>query len=224
MNIRNGLPALFLAWSAFSYASQATDLLLNKARALEGRGLMDLAARSWEQVLLAEPNNIEALAGLARYAKTKGKKADADRYLERLRSVDPQNAAIGSITALHPLDQQIGSLDDAQRLAEKKDFDGAFRIYRQVFGSEPPPGNWAVSYYETQAATPGGWNDATAALRRLTAKYPGAPDYTLALGKLLTYRPKTRAEGMQLLEGIKSDAVTVNKARAAWRQALLWDA
>jgi thioredoxin-like negative regulator of GroEL len=224
MNIRNGLPALLLVCGLCSYASQATGLLLNKARALEGRGLMDLAARSWEQVLLAEPNNAEALAGLARYTKMNGRKAEADRYLERLRSVDPQNAAIGSISALRSLDQQKASLDDAQRLAEKKDFDGAFRIYRQVFGNEPPPGNWAVSYYETQAATPGGWNDATAALRRLLAKYPGSPDYALALGKLLTYRPKTRAEGMQILEAMKGDAATVSKARAAWRQALLWEA
>jgi predicted Zn-dependent protease len=185
---------------------------------------MDLAARSWEQVLLAEPNNPEALAGLARYTKMNGRKAEADRYLERLRSVDPQNAAIGSINAMRSLDQQKASLDDAQRLAEKKDFDSAFRIYRQVFGNEPPPGSWAVSYYETQAATPGGWNDATAALRRLLTKYPGSPDYALALGKLLTYRPKTRAEGMQILESVKGNAVTVESARAAWRQALVWDA
>jgi tetratricopeptide (TPR) repeat protein len=207
-----------------AYASQATDLLLNKARSLEGRGLLDLAARSWEQVLLADPSNAEALAGLARVAKINGKKAEADKYLERLRAADPQNPAIVRIGGMKSADQQRGSLNEAQRLAEKKDFDGAMKIYRQAFGNEPPPGNWAISYYETQAATAGGWEDAVAGLDRLVKKYPGSPDYALALGRLFTYRPKTRVQGMQMLESIKGNSALLAKARAAWRQALVWDA
>jgi cellulose synthase operon protein C len=231
MMIRKGRPVLaslltgtVLLSGQFSYASQATDLLLSKAHSLEGRGLMDLAAHSWEQVLLAEPNNAEALAGLARYAKMNGKKADADRYLERLRAIDPQNPAISRIDSMRSLDQQRGLLDEAQRLAQKKDFDGAMRIYRQVFNNEPPPGNWAIAYYETEAATAGGWEDATAALKRWVDKYPGSPEYSLALGRLWTYHPRTRQQGIELLEKVKGDAGLMSKARSAWRQALIWDA
>lgn len=206
------------------YASQATDLLLSKARSLEGRGLMDLAARAWEQVLLADPSNTEALAGLARAAKMNGKKAEADRYLEKLRAVDPQNPGLVRIGGMQSADQQRGSLEEAQRLAQKHDFEGAMRIYRQVFGNEPPPGNWSIAYYETQAATADGWADATAALERLSKKYPDSQEYALSLGRLLTYRPKTRIEGIRLLEAIKGDSALVSKARSAWRQALIWDA
>ena len=192
-----------LASGPAAYASQATDLLLSKARSLEGRGLMDLAARSWEQVLLAHPANPEALSGLARVSKMNGKKAEADRYLDRLRAADPKNPVISRIDGMHSFDQQRGLLNEAQRLSQKQDFDGAMRIYRRVFGNEPPPGNWAISYYETQAATADGWEEATAALDRLLKKYPGSSEYALSLGRLLTYRPKTRLQGIQMLESVK---------------------
>ena len=46
----------------------ATVQLLGKANALEAGGRMDLARQTWQQVLLADPNNTEALAGMARAA------------------------------------------------------------------------------------------------------------------------------------------------------------
>ncbi len=206
------------------YGSEATDQLLMKARSLEGRGLIELASRSWDQVLLADPNNAEALAGLARYAQTSGRQADAARYLDRLRRINPNNPEIARIEKMRPLTGQRELLEEAQRLARKQDFEGALRAYRQVFGDEPPPGGWAISYFETEAAAPGGFDDAIAGLRKYIKKYPEAPEYSLALGKLLTYRQKTRLQGLETLEAVKGDSTVVEKARLAWRQALVWDA
>src|ERR1700722_7280836 len=53
-------------------AESATQSLLDKAHALEVRGRLDMAAQTWQQVLLADPNNVDALAGLARSAKLSG--------------------------------------------------------------------------------------------------------------------------------------------------------
>ena len=76
---------------------RGVDILLSKARALEARGRMDLAARNWNQVLLVDPNQTEALEGLALYAKQTGD-ADAYRaYLDRLRKINPSNPAIAAI-------------------------------------------------------------------------------------------------------------------------------
>ena len=50
-------------------AESATQTLLDKAHALEVRGRLDMAAQTWQQVLLADPNNVDALSGLARAAK-----------------------------------------------------------------------------------------------------------------------------------------------------------
>ncbi len=44
----------------------ATTQLLGKAHALEVRGRIDMAKQTWQQVLLVDPNNAEALAGMAR--------------------------------------------------------------------------------------------------------------------------------------------------------------
>jgi tetratricopeptide (TPR) repeat protein len=207
-----------------AYCSQATDQLLIKARSLEGRGLLELASRSWEQVLLADPNNVEALAGLARYAQASGKQADAARYLDRLRRINPSNPEIARIESIKPLTGQRELLEEAQRLSRKQDFEGALRNYRQVFGNEPPAGGWAIAYFETEAAAPGGWDDAIAGLEKYIKKYPESPEYSLALGKLLTYHQRTRVQGLQVLEAIKGDPSIVEKAHLAWRQALLWDA
>src|ERR1700730_2026050 len=65
----------------------ATQSLLDKAHALEVRGRMDMAAQTWQQVLLADPENATALAGLARSAKLSGNAALAATYLDRLRAI-----------------------------------------------------------------------------------------------------------------------------------------
>jgi tetratricopeptide (TPR) repeat protein len=214
---------LVLCQGATTGAAPGVEQLLSKARSLEGRGRLDLAARAWEQVLLVDDSNQEALTGLARFAKQSGKSQEAARYLNRLRNMDPSNPAIARVESMRSMGEQRTRLEEAQRLAQKQDFDGAMRIYRQVFGNEPPAGGWAIAYFETEAATPGGWQDATAGLMRLVQMYPDTEEYRLALGKLLTYRERSRAQGLELLESIKNRSELVESARQAWRQALLWD-
>src|SRR6266498_2348461 len=78
-------------------AQGGVDILLSKARSLEARGRMDLAAQNWNQVLLVNPNQAEALAGLARNAKQNGDAAGVRTYLDRLRKVNPRDPAIAAV-------------------------------------------------------------------------------------------------------------------------------
>jgi tetratricopeptide (TPR) repeat protein len=216
-----------LLWTtppAVHAANAATEQLLSKARSLEGRGRLDLAARVWEQTLLADPNNAEALVGLAKFAKQNGKIEEANRYLERLRNLDPNNPAIGTVLGMTTAGKQRAGIEEANRLAASQNFEGAMRIYRSLFGNEPPPGAVAISYYETEASTPGGWKDGVAAIEQLAKKYPLSEEYKVSLGRLKTYREASRLEGMQILSTIKGESQLVGKARAAWRQALIWAA
>src|SRR5580693_822110 len=162
---------LLVTLSVAIAASTATVLLLDKARALQGRGRMDLAAQAWQQVLLADPNQEEALANLARYTKQNGKTAEANAYLSRLRRVNPNNPAIAEIETLRAIGEQRPRLNEAGRLAAAQQYEQAMKIYREVFGETPPAGGWALAYYETEAATPGGWEPATAGLQTLAKKY-----------------------------------------------------
>ena len=61
------LPAVHAQRSQLANSAEATRANLEaKARALEARGRPDMAAQLWQQVLLSDPKNAEALAGLAR--------------------------------------------------------------------------------------------------------------------------------------------------------------
>jgi tetratricopeptide (TPR) repeat protein len=216
------MTAVVLLAPAMLAASSAVDLLLNKARSLEGRGRTDLAAQTWQQVLLADPNQTEALAGLARWAKQTGQPEEARKYLERLERAHPGDPAIARIQSMQVLtQQQHARLDEAGRLARAGRPDDAFRVYREIFGAEPPLGEWSVAYYETEAASANGREPALTSLRQLVQRYPTNEQYKLSLGRLLTYDPKTRMQGIQLLSSLHG--ASSEPAHQAWRQGLIWE-
>jgi tetratricopeptide (TPR) repeat protein len=209
-----------LAQAPASGAQSATASLLDKAQALEARGRMDMAAQTWQQVLLSDPNNTDALAGLARAAKLSGNNALASTYIERLRAINPRDPNIERVQNLLSQQSQTAQLAQAGRYAEAGEYARAMDIYRQVFGNQPPAGDWALAYYETESATEQGRPHAIAGLRALAERFPSDSRYQIALGRILTYNPHTRAEGRKILERFPQDQHAVD----ALRQSLLWDA
>src|SRR4051812_10425323 len=203
--------------------TSALDLLIQKARSLEARDRADLAAQVWQQVLVTNPSQPDALTGLALWAKRSGKNDEANKYLSRLRRVAPDAPALTQLDSPDVAKQSSNRLDEAAKLAARGQSDDAMRIFREVFGSAPPPGGWATAYYETLANTSGGFEPAVAALQKLADTYPEVTSYKLAAGKIMTYRPGTRQAGINLLASIPPATAVGAKAREAWRQALLWE-
>lgn len=200
-------------------ASVATRELLEKAHALETRGRMDMASQTWQQVLLSEPNNIDALAGLARAARMSGNNAQANTYLARIRAINPNDPNLARIEAMGSQASQSAQLQQAGRYAQSGQYAQAMEIYRKTFGDNPPPGDWALAYYETEAAIPDQRSHAISGLRALAQKFPGDSRYQVSLGRILTYNPATRTEGRRFLEKYPSDPQAVE----ALRQSLVWD-
>ena len=198
----------------------ATQSLLEKAHALEVRGRMDMASQTWQQVLLADPNNTEALGGMARALKLSGKPAEAQKYIEKLRSINPNDPGIARAENMGTESDHQVQLRDAGKLAQQGQYGQAMALYRKVYGDAPPPGDQALAFYETEAATEDGRPHAIAGLRSLVEKYPADSRYQIALGRILTYNPKTRPEGRKLLAAHPADP----QATEALRQSLLWDA
>src|SRR5271165_5250688 len=132
--------SLFGAAGAFAQSDTA-KLLLTKAQTLERRGRIDLAAKVWAQVLLANPNDTQALAGMVRYSQQTGNADSARSYLDRLHKVDPAASAetADARPALDP--RQAARLNEAGRLAAQHNPDAAMRIYREVLGANPPEGD-----------------------------------------------------------------------------------
>jgi cellulose synthase operon protein C len=211
---------LILPFSRPAHAqSKIEQAVVEKARSLEGRGLMDLAAQTWQQVLLSQPNNTEALASLARAAKRQGNDAEATRYVQRLRQINPKDPQITAIESTVSSKVHDARQARAEALAAAHDYVGAMQVYRQLYGDHPPS-DAALQYYETEAATEAGRSQAIAGLRALAKLHPGEERYQATLGRVLTYNPKTRAEGEAILQQLPQDA----GAQAALRQALVWDA
>ncbi len=179
-----------------------------------------MAAQTWQQVLLADPNNTDALGGLARSAKMSGNEALANTYLQRLKAINPNDPGIARAQSVMQQGAQLNQLQQAGKLASAGNYAEAMKIYRQTFGSNPPQGDWALAYYETEAATEDGRSHAIAGLRSLMDRYPADSRYQIALGRILTYSAQTRAEGRRLLERHPNDP----QAAEALKQSLVWDA
>ncbi len=200
-------------------AQTATQALLEKAHTLEVRGRMDMAAQTWQQVLLADPNNTEALSGLARSAKLAGDLALSNTYLERLRAINPNDPGIQRAERVGSDQQQSAALAQAGKYAQAGQYAQAMAIYRKVFNGSPPPGDWALAYYETEAATEEGRPHAVSGLHAMVERFPNDSRYQIALGRILTYNPKTRSEGRRYLEKHPAS----KEAMEALRQSLVWD-
>ena len=199
--------------------SGAAQTLLERAHTLESRGRLDMAAQTWQQVLLSDPNNTDALAGLARCAKVGGDSALANSYLERLRAINPNDPGIARAEKVTSDQGQTALLQQAGKYAQAGQYAQALAIYRKVFAKEPPTGDWALAYYETEAATEEGRPHAISGLHALIEKNPTDSRFQIALGRILTYNPKTRAEGRHLLERHPNSPPAVE----ALRQSLVWD-
>lgn len=201
-------------------AVQSTTIdLLGKAHTLEVRGRMDLAKQKWQQILYIDPNNTEALAGMARAAKLEGKNDEAAHYESQIRAINPNDPNLQRIDNTSSAKDTNSSLGEAGRLAQAGQYAQAMSVLRQVYGTNPPAGDAALAYYQTEAATEEGRPHAIAGLRALVDKYPQDSRYQIALGKILTYSPRTRAEGRRLLSKHPNDP----DAQEALRQSLIWD-
>ncbi len=193
--------------------------LAEKARALEARGRPDMAIQLWQQILLSAPQNTEALAGLAKDYKLIGSNDLANQTLDRLRAVNPNDPNIARIETMSSSSQQNQQLTEAGELTRQGRNDDAMRIYRQLYGDQPPNGDIALAYYQTLYGTASGKQAAITGMRALVDRNPGDPRYVIALGVMLTYDQRTRAEGIRILQAHPSDP----GAQAALRQALIWD-
>jgi len=110
---------VFIAGSVVLHAQtseSAIQSLLARARVLETSGRIELAAQDWQQVLLADPNNIDALAGLARSAMLGGSPALANVYLDRIKAMNPHAGQIDH--ALHDRPKPI-AVHSSKRALER---------------------------------------------------------------------------------------------------------
>ncbi len=199
--------------------SAAEQILIQKAQTLESRGRPDLAAQVWQQILLSDPNNPQALEGVARSFRLSGNATASNAAIEKLRKLNPNDPNIQKLENLHSNRAQDERLGMAGTLARSGNAVAAMKIYREYYGDHPPDGDIGLAYYDTLYATPDGRDEAIAGMRAMAARNPNDPRFSVELGRMLTYDPRTRAEGIRILQQHPG----VGDAASALRQALIWD-
>jgi tetratricopeptide (TPR) repeat protein len=214
------LPALLIPFSLAHAQASPEKVLLDKARALAASGHLDIAVQTWQQVLLADPNEREALAGIAKADMQLGNPQEAKKYLDRLRAAGGNSADISKIESTSSFQSQADRIAEAGRLAQAGRYDEAMRIYRDIFSDKPPAGNNALVYYDTEAAIPAERPQAIAGLRGLVKQFPANSTYAVTLGRVLTYDAKTRTEGIAILRRYEDSP----EAKSALDQAETWNA
>lgn len=214
----------------------ATQTLIAQARSWQDRGRSDLAAAAWRKLLAGEPQNADALYGLALAQINLGQTeaaADSVAALQRLR---PDHPGLRKLeTQLRVGGSDAASLQEARRLAAAGQFEAAARQYELMLAGPQPVGDVAIEYYQTLAGTPHGWDDASRGLERLAKADPNDGRARLAHAKVLSYREPRRREAIRLLAELSQPSAAGapatpaglsveqrQEAREAWRQALLW--
>lgn len=223
LRIRRFLIVFIIAMlTPLTVVAQSSDLI-DQARYWEQRGRYDLANEAWLKLLRTNPNNAEALAGIAVNEARTGQQAAAQVYLDKLKAAHPNHPSINSIEGTI---RQSSITDDqlakARGLARQRRYAEAIAVYEELFGGLKPAGRLALEYYQTMAGAEGKWEKARKGLTRLKKENPEDPLYALAFAQHLTYKEKSRRRGISNLAELTSVPAIAKQAQDAWRQALIW--
>lgn len=198
------LALLLLAMACSAQAQEqppAVRELLSSARLWQAKNRPDLARLALEKLLLAYPNQPDALLELGELEIRSARADVAGRLLQQAK-------------AAHPGELKTLQLDDLYRVATKDHLrmatisrlqqsgktEEAVKELRALFPNGPPVGQLGLQYYRVIAAGRGGWEEARDGYSRLMRENPENPQYSLALADHLLDRPATRAAGIGMLD------------------------
>ncbi len=201
-------------------SQQGVDVLIRQAKFWRDRSRTDLAEQMLNRVLAVNPQEPQALYAMGQMAAEDGRQAEARQWLVRLAAASPADPRVASLQkAISGGEVSPQVVDQARRLVSAGQYDAAVARYRQAFGGSTPPAQYALEYYQTLAGTDTDWDGAHLGLAGLAQKRPGDPRVQFAYAQVLTFREGTRRDGISILSKL---APTMNEAKMAWRQALIW--
>lgn len=167
---------------------------------LQGNSL-DLARRDYEQAVRNDPNNVDALLGLAAIAQRQGRTSDAERYQQRALIADPRDA--GAQAAV------LSNNDNSNPTATES------RL-KTLLSAQPESAqlNFALgNVYAKQAR----WNEAQQVYFNAVAGDTSNPDYLFNLAVSLDQlrQPKLAAQHYRMaLEAAENRPAAFDRERA----------
>lgn len=214
------------------WAQDATSrMLLEQGRYWQAHDKPDLAAQSWQKLLLTDPKQPEGLYGMASVAIGKKQFSAANDYLAKLRAAAPDSRFVPLLEqdlrlAVEPgkstLARARQMAQDAVNQNDTKALAAAIAQYDKALGGKAPQGAVAREYYTYLGYTEGGVDQGIQGLQRLDAETPNDPYTMLALAQHQVRDERERAAGVALLEKLATRADIGGAATEAWRSVLTW--
>jgi len=220
-----GLAATLMPLFAMAQGQdEASKKLIESARYWQSKENYERAETIWNRVLLSNPNQAEAIYGIAQSQLKKNNISGVNQSIEKLKKVDPNSRYI----ALIEQDVSTNSgpnaqiLNKARLLGETDKFDEAITQYDILLKGKTPQGPLALEYYDRLGHTANGWKTAKTGLERLSKESPNNPQISLALGNLLIRNESTRIEGSEQLSRLVTDPGIGGYASESLRLGLTW--
>jgi len=200
----------------------ATKTLIEQGQYWQSRGDAQRAVDSWQKLLRVDPNQPDALYGMAR-AQLQGQNVEeAQRYLEQLRRAHPNHRLVERLQQDIGVQRNSAQVQQARDQARAGQAEQAVGSYQAALGNQAPTGPLALEYYQTLGGTSGGWDEARRGLEQLARQSPDDAKISLALAQHLTYREPTRREGIAQLARLAGHPEVGKAATDSWRKALAW--
>lgn len=194
--------------------------LLKQARFWHDKYQPAMASQSLKRVLLADPDNADALYLLSLWASETGDGQTAEQYRRRLELAHPKDSRLQSLQNEKDLSQfSKDQLKKARQLASSGNIPGALAAYRQLFPNGNVPRSLMNEYYLTMSGDPSMSQQALQGVANYIRQNPTDTDAKITYGKLLSYSENTRESGIEVLDYYAKDSPDADKAL---RQALIW--
>ena len=208
--------------SAFAQ-SDARSALIEQGNYWQSLGRAELAEESWTKLLRVDPKSADAMYGMAQVELTRGNAEAARSWITQLQTAHPTDARVARLQqqARQP-GAPAGDLQRARAAAQAGRAAEAVQLYRALFDNRPPPTPLALEFYEVLGGTPQGYDEARNGVEQLIKSQQGNLNARLALAQLDTYREPSRRDGIKQLADLSKQPSVAARARASWRQALLW--
>ncbi|RYF72262.1 MAG: tetratricopeptide repeat protein, partial [Comamonadaceae bacterium] len=216
-----GLMASLMAPAAWTQTG-AEQTLLDQGQYWQERGDTERAGEAWQKLLRINPQNAQALYGMALVELNAQRPEGAQRYLTQLQAAHPRSPLVSRLQDSIRSGRSAPQIETARQQARSGQASQALSTYQAALGDRAPTGPLALEYYQTLGATAGGWDEARRGLSRLAQESPEDPQIALALAQHLTYRDATRREGIGQLARLAGRPDVGKTATESWRKALAW--
>ncbi len=217
-----GLLASLMAPAAAWAQTGAEQTLMDQGQYWQERGDIERAGEAWQKLLRLNPQNAQALYGMALAELNAQRPEGAQRYLTQLQAAHPRSPLVSRLQESIRTGRSAPQIETARQQARSGQASQALSTYQAALGERPPTGPLALEYYQTLGATAGGWDEARRGLSRLAQESPEDPQIALALAQHLTYRESTRRDGIAQLARLAGRPDVGKAATESWRKALAW--